>query len=247
MKLNLHPTSTSIFLLLLMVAFLVPSSCLAKATLTFSTAEKSALQMISATVLTRAYAKLGLNIEVIEYPNARSLLIANSGKVDGELSRIAGIEKEFENLIPVPTAINSVSISAFGLVYKPKAQRPADLHKLKLGCVKGIKIVEDYILEQNLNCTDFIHIDQALSVLSLERVDILLLPELNGYSAINRLNHRNVTEVAPKLSTQMLYHYLHHKQSHLIKSLNNILESMKEAGEIDEIRRSYIDKMIPKP
>lgn len=221
-----------------------PDYCTAKETLTFSTAEKSDLQTISALVLSRAYGQIGFDLRINEYPNARSLLIANAGEVDGELSRIAGLETKFDHLRPVPTPVNVVHVSSFGLIQNEFSESLGHLGKARLGCVRGVKIVETFILEQELDCINFNHIDQALKVLSLGRIEQALLPELNGTAAITRLKLGNVKELRQKLASQHLYHYLHQSQSHLIKPLDEILQVMQQEGEIEKIRRRYLEEQI---
>ena len=45
---------------------------------------------------------IGYRLETVELPAERGLVYTNSGKVDGEMSRVEGMQKRYQNLIPVP-------------------------------------------------------------------------------------------------------------------------------------------------
>ncbi len=53
-----------------------------------------------------AYQKLGITVEINAFPSKRGIYLANDGKlIDGELSRISGIEKDYPNLIKVAVSL----------------------------------------------------------------------------------------------------------------------------------------------
>ena len=56
-------------------------------------------------VLREAYRRIGYDIRFEFLPGKRSLEYANKGLTDGDVARIAGTEKKYPNLIPVPTPI----------------------------------------------------------------------------------------------------------------------------------------------
>ena len=79
----------------------------AQQSLLFSGA-KDPITDISRQVLLEAYQRMGIEIQTQQFPSVRSLVTANSGKTDGELGRIKGIEADYPNLLRVPVVINRV-------------------------------------------------------------------------------------------------------------------------------------------
>ncbi|MDX1802274.1 MAG: hypothetical protein R3303_15185, partial [Marinobacter sp.] len=70
--------------------------------LVFSSIEKTPITLLAERLLSRAYRELGYTIRLVFMPSRRALMVANSGRVDGELFRVAGVERAFPNLIAVP-------------------------------------------------------------------------------------------------------------------------------------------------
>jgi len=212
----------------------------AKAPLVFSTAADAAIQEISEQVLREAYHNIGYSIRVEQHPNARSLIMSNSGKFDGELSRIAGIDKEFPNLIPVPVAINVNEGVAFT---KNKDMTISDWESLRpyrLACVLGVQVIRLALIERNIDCYYVATHEQTLQMLDLGRVDIALIPKINGLCVLRRSKLSGITISGEPLKTENLYHFLHKKNTELIPMIREELLKMELSGRIIEIRKAYI-------
>lgn len=87
--------------------------------LTFSAIKNSINTEISARVMTEAYSRIGIDIE--QCPGKRALMLAELGRVDGELFRTAGMGKEYPNLLSLPQAIKE------GLIEKIRTQQFVEL------------------------------------------------------------------------------------------------------------------------
>lgn len=226
-----------VFLALLGSVF---SQAHARPTLTFSAPEKASVQSISFLVLQQAYDTLGYDIKTVEYPNVRSLLMADSGVVDGELSRISGLQNKFENLIEVPTPVNSLKLVVFGKSINGVSVTLEQLKETKLSCVRGVKIIESIVAREKLTCTYFNHVDQAIQVVDRDRLKWALLPQINGKSAIRELELKDIQEVSLPLDSKTLHHYLHLNNRELIAPLEQVLTEMTVSGQIDLIRDRFI-------
>jgi polar amino acid transport system substrate-binding protein len=214
----------------------------ANKTLIFSTAEESTIQDISIQVLTEAYHKIGYDIQVRRLPNRRSLLAANRGTVDGEISRIKGINNRFGNLIRIPIAINFLEGQAFSKKTHLTIKNWNDLPKYKLLCVRGVKFVEAKLQKLNIPCHFVNLFTDAVKMLQINRYDIAIFPKINGITAIKKARIKNVKPIGKPLSQINLYHYLHSKNKSLITSLRKTLEEMNANGRITTIRQKYIEK-----
>jgi len=95
---------------------------LAETQLKFSAIEGSLNSKICKLVLEEAYAQLDIKVEIIPLPGERALRTSNAGKVDGELFRIANIQKRYQNLVVVPTPINVLQGIAFSKKFHPPIQ-----------------------------------------------------------------------------------------------------------------------------
>ena len=68
---------------------------------------------ISAQVLSEAYKRINFEVKFIKMPAERSIENSNNGLLDGEVNRIAGIDKKYSDLIMIPFLINFLEGVAF--------------------------------------------------------------------------------------------------------------------------------------
>lgn len=207
----------------------------------FSAPEEAAIQEISEQVLTEAYNNIGLKFSVKHFPNARSLLIANSGEIDGEVSRVEGLDKEFKYLIRIPVEINYIEGNSFVLNTNIKVSNWEDLRKYSLVCVNGIQFVRQNLQQLNINCNYVTAFSQALEMLQRGRVDIAVLPKINGVAAIKEAKATNISIIDQALIKMNLYHYLHKKNKEIIPALHSELIKMQANGRIAAIRKNYLE------
>lgn len=204
--------------------------------------EKAFVQEISIRILRKAYHELGYHLVVQKLPNLRSLMSANNGKYDGEVSRVANLSSVFPNLHAVPTAINTINIVALGQQDSASIDRIEDVRGNPL-CVRGIKIVEKLVNANHIDCSFVVNIDQALKMISLGRAKYALLPETNARISLLQLAVSNVQIVSPVLHSEALYHYVHEKNINLVEPLDKILSEMRSSGEIERIRSEYFQSV----
>lgn len=217
----------------------------ARPTINLAAPENGFVQDISIRILRKAYDKLGYQLVVHELPNLRSLISANNGQYDGEVSRIANLSSIYPNLHAVPTSINVINIVALGQLDSARIHRIEDIQDDPL-CVRGIIIVERLVSENRIECHFVVNVNQALTMVSLGRAKYALLPETNAKISLLRLPVSNLQIVSPVLHSEALYHYLHEKNLSLVEPLDKILSEMRSSGEVDQIRSDYFDS-IPSP
>ncbi len=208
-----------------------------------STSENSPIQDISVEVLSEAYQRLGYALDIRRVPNVRSLWLANSGQVDGEVSRIAGMEQEHEQLIRVPVAINRVEVAAFRINGAPGIERWEDLAGLQLVCVKGSRVVEKHLAAHKLPCQSVTHFPQSILMLQKGRVQVAVIPRVNGLAAIKSLGASDIVVSDQILAQEPLYHYLHRQHAALVPRLSEVLQEMAQSGRIEEIRSAYLERL----
>jgi hypothetical protein len=229
-------------MLLFIICFFISATANAHEKMVFSTGEGATIQDISVLVLIEAYKKIGYDIEIRRLPNARALMSSNLGKVDGEVSRIKGINKKFTNLIRVPIAINFLEGYAFSKNPSLEITNWESLRKYKLVCVRGVKFVEANLSKHNIDCHEVTLFTQAVKLLQIDRFEAAVFPKINGICAIREAKVEDIKPVGNPLIKTKLYHYLHKKNSHRVNKIQMVLEEMEKSGRIAEIRADYTQK-----
>jgi polar amino acid transport system substrate-binding protein len=210
--------------------------------LAFSAPKEGVIQDISANVLIEAYRKIGYDVKVKRFPNARSLVLSNNGDVDGEVSRIKGINKKHNNLIRIPITVNFLEGYAFAKKASILVTNWESLKEYNLLCVRGIKFVEFNLAKRNINCHHVTLFSQAVKMLQLGRYDVAIFPKISGISAIKKEKVKDVQAVGKPLIKIALYHYLHKKHKNIANAITTVLTEMEKKGRIKEIRDEYIRK-----
>jgi len=172
-------------------------------------------------VMTRAYNSLGHSLTIHEYPQGRSLLVSNSGHVDAELFRAAGVSEEHKNLIQISEPIACAQILAY--IRKDSGLAPTkwrDLKHLIVGYTNGAKIVEQN-LRGNYTLT-VKHPEQLFEMLKNGRIDVAI------YSATNEPIPGDVVAIGTPLLEIPVYHYIHQKNKNLIEPLEQSIRRLTE-------------------
>jgi len=235
----MHTYLRSVLLLLI-----TTHTTLATETLIFSGIKGAVNSEIGMEVLSVAYSRLGIKIKYRPLPGERSIRSSNSGKVDGEVFRIANMQKRYKNLIPVPTQINTLPAIAYSKNKNIKINGWASLKPYRLGIQVGIKFAERGTKDMKP-----IRVDsnkQLFKMLDTGRIDIAIAAQSNGIKAITQIKSKQIYPLSPSIDEYPLYHYLHKKNSHLVDKLNAVLIKMTQRGEIKAVREKHLKKLTDK-
>ena len=230
-------------ILWLMLLLLIGSnvSVFAQQQLVFSTIQQSVNIRISEKVLIEAYRRLGVTIKLVPMPGARALRLAASGRYDGELARIGGLENTYPDLLRVPTPVNH--LEGFALTRRQGLEilHVGDLTALKIGVRRGIKFTDE--LTRGMDVIPVNQNDQLIDILNRGRVDavVMALTSLLDQQAKGRLVGIKVQE--PALVRRGMYHYLHKKHHNWLKPLNEQLLKMRNEGLLDLFRAQALAKL----
>lgn len=218
------------------------SSVVFSQTLTFSTVQSAAIIRVNEAVLAEAYRRLGIIIQVRNYPAARALIESNSGKVDGELYRMAGISNRFHNLIMVPTPISSIEWMVFTRDQDLKVNGWASIASFNVAVERGILYVEQQtigmkreLVNDNL---------QMMKMLELDRVQLVVDTRLDGASVLRGLKNHSIRMLEPPLAKIDLHHYLHKRHQALVPKLDAILKQLQREGLAEQLTRSLTREML---
>jgi polar amino acid transport system substrate-binding protein len=183
---------------------------------------------ISLDILTEAYSRLGIDLEIQELPLERAIQVANSGSVDGELFRGEIEKSDYPNVIKVPVVIALGEISVFTKNKDFVVNGWESLRPYIIATQIGLKPVE--LNTEGMNVKKALEWEQLFKMLDSGRVDIVVLPKDVGLSALESMNLQGIRVLEPPVQRDFIYHYLNVKHSDIVPKLTAILKQMQTEG-----------------
>ncbi|HLO79112.1 MAG TPA: hypothetical protein VK196_21860 [Magnetospirillum sp.] len=187
------------------------------------------------------FARLGLKAEVVFNPAAaRALQLADDGTDDGLAARIAGLEKEYPNLVRVPEPIFINDFVAAG----PPGAQPIrtwdDLRPHSVAHILGWQVFE-HNLPPVRELTTAKDSKQLMGLLKAARVETILHER---WQAVWQAREQGVDmsiHEPPLVSTPM-YMYLHRRHADLIPRVATELAAMKAEGRAKAIMAQTLSR-----
>jgi polar amino acid transport system substrate-binding protein len=172
-------------------------------------------------------ADFGLKLERL--PAERGLLNANTGLDDGDLSRIAGLEKIYPNLVRVPEKLVDWHFVAF--TRKPDLRHItwSMLQPLAVGHIKGWKIYEQNLL-QHQHVTTAGSAEQLFTMLDKNRIEVALYERSMGLALVQKMGIQNIRIIEPSLAEREMFIYLHRKHADKAPAIAAALRDIKREG-----------------
>jgi len=181
------------------------------------------------TLIGMALQRLGYRLETLHLPAERALIIANDGIDDGEMLRIAGLQKSYPNLIQVPEKIIDLEFSAFTRKKTLTITGWQDLAAYPVAIITGWKILERNI-PTTLKLVTVENVDQLFTLLLKDRTDAILYSRWSGLAYIRKHQLQGISIVEPPLERQGMYIYLHKRHRDLVPRLAHELRALKAEG-----------------
>lgn len=232
-----------IFLLVSGLLFALPVAAQQK--MVFSTIQGLPITEFGERILKEVYQQLNMDVGVEFYPGERSLIAANTGKTDGELARIKGIEKEYPNLIMIPVPLTELSLAAFSN-QALNITTFDDLKKYRIGFVGGTKILNQmtagfpHVLRVN-------HPDQLFDMLLLGRVDVVIDTYEDGLVILQSEKYQQVKIINASLLKYPVFHYVNKKHAKLVPAISKIFEKMRDKGVLQKRREEFAAEIAKQP
>ena len=181
-------------------------------------------------LLAELFRSLKLDGQVVFNPAAaRALALANDGIEDGLAARIAGLEKDYPNLIRVPEPVFYNDFVAASAPDAPVDIRSwGDLGTFSVGYILGWQIF-DHNLPQVRELTQVKDSAQLLGLVRAGRTDIILHERWQVLWHARQLNIPLRIHEPPLVSVPM-YLYLHKSRADLIEPIDRALKAMKADG-----------------
>jgi len=213
-----------------------------KPILQFSVGEKHPMIPHATQVLQTAYEKMGINIEVLQLPGARSTKLLEHGEIDGELFRGIKFENTLTNIIRIPVAIAQGKIMAFSTQKNIKIDGWESLQNYRIGALFRMK--ENAKTDISLQIQYIRTRELLFKMLIRNRIDIVVVPKRLGMFYIAQMQLKGVYMLQGPVQQDNLYHYLDQKNAHIVPQITKILQQMQDDGEIDSINKRAESELL---
>lgn len=176
-----------------------------------------------------AFRCAGVGLRLVKLPAGRALRAADAGIIDGDLVRIAGIEKNHANLMRVPEKLVDWRFAA----YSRNAALPAQwavLRRQRVGYIRGWKIYER-ALAGAPHVTAVDDAAQLFRLLDLGRIEVALYAQELGEAHLRQQGMSGVRRLEPPLATQAMFIYLHRRHVARVPRIAAALRALKAGGD----------------
>ncbi len=187
------------------------------------------------------FGRLGMDFKIQILPAERALQNADVGIDDGEISRVAGLESIYLNLVRTTESVFQYQMVVFSRERDFPVSGPESLMPYGLGIVTGWKILER-TTKQHPSRTMVDSVDQLFRMLDQGRVEIALIDRLVGVEALNRLGVKGVRVLSPPFLVGDWFLYLHKKHQTLIPIIDAELRKMKQDGTYERIWQQVLGR-----
>jgi len=193
-------------------------------------------------VVREAYRRLSIPLEIKWLQGKTALELSSSGQLDGEVQRIDGLDRRFEDLVQIPVPVNYLEGVAFAKKQAFPIKGWFSLRQYRIGIVQGILFAEQGT--RGMRVTASKNYQDLVNLLQLSDIDVAVMPRINGLFAIQKANLKTVKEMPGVLETLFLYHYLHRKNAHLNAKVGQELKRMLLDGTTQRIRNEVYAKLL---
>lgn len=185
-------------------------------------------------VLTEAYRRVDVPVTFRISPGYRPLVDANNGMVDGDVARIEGTEKEYQNLLPVPVSLVSMRARPYTISSRVNVRHWDDLSGLNVGVIRGARYAQ--LKNYPFHIVRFQKAEKMFENLIRDRLHIVVLNETSAQAIIKRhYPTQGILEAGEVLHESGMFHFLHKQHSAIIPRLSKALASMKKSGELERL------------
>ncbi|OAN43022.1 hypothetical protein A6A04_10020 [Paramagnetospirillum marisnigri] len=183
------------------------------------------------------FQRRGLKAELdVNLASARAFKLADDGVTDGLAGRVAGMEKEFPNLVAIPERMFVNDFVACGL---PGTSLPAnwgDLGPRAVAHIIGWQVFE-HNLPKVRDLSTVKDSSQLLALLRSGHTELILHERWQAMWQAQRQGLKLVCTDAPLARTPMFI-YLNRRHGALVEPLAQTLRAMKADGSYDAIART---------
>ncbi len=196
-------------------------------------------------VAREAIKRIGYQLDINHLPAERGLRNANNGLIDGEMSRIKGLDNIYHNLIRVPEKIMSWEFCVFSKKPIDLQKGWASLEKKNVAFINGWKILEKNV-PKSATITRTRNSQQLFTLLIKNRADFIIYERWGGNSVLKKLQLDEISLQRPFLASREMFIYLHKKHKALVPELARALAEMKKDGSYERLKEKHLTNFLKK-
>lgn len=181
--------------------------------------------------LSNVFGSLGYELVVEKHQSQKCFELSNSGQVDGEMWRIKGIERQYQNLIRVPTAIWAHPELAF-VKGDIELDNWASLAPYRVAFRRGTKVVEDNIAGIVSRPFPVDTVNEAFELLKEGAVDVVMSDNIDGtlLHESEKYKGSGIRLIEEPIDEALLYTYLNNVHASLVPLVAIAISEKKRNG-----------------
>ena len=205
------------------------------------TDSSSPLSDIAESVVKEAFKRSGLKCEFQRVPLLRSMILANEGRLDGDVMRIADAAKTYTDVVAVPTPVVWADLAVYSMDEKVANLPRAELRQRKIGLTPTILMLPKY--SQGMKVSDALNVRTAFEMLAHGRFEAAILVYLAAEPELARQYPRKFYRGQRSWATEPLYFHLNKKHAALVPKLNAAMQAMQKEGLVEKIFRDKLAEL----
>lgn len=175
-----------------------------------------------------AFGRVGVEVEVTAVPTERSLINVNAGVDDGDIFRVAGVERDYPNVIRIPEKTLDNDFIVYTKRNDIQIRTWDDLRPYSVAYATGWKPFERNVKDvKELTTTPSIH--DLFPLLEKGRADVILMDRWQGQWIVHQQGYK-VRLLEPPLARFEMFMYLNRKHAALVPRVAQALVDMKADG-----------------
>ncbi|MCC4269401.1 hypothetical protein LL254_01605 [Marinobacter nauticus] len=190
-------------------------------------------------ILKTAYQRLEINMTTLVAPSRRALLMADSGKLDGDLFRIETVADGYPNLVRVDFPLLKGKLHV--VVRNREIQELPESHAddpLKVAVRRGIIIAENTAKALGMEPIHAESYEQVRTLLEMRRVDLAFVASIAGITPLVNPDWHHLHILPEPVASFTLHHYLNRHHVELAEELAEVLAQLEQEGVRDQILRT---------
>ncbi|AUJ69107.1 MULTISPECIES: hypothetical protein [Pseudoalteromonas] len=180
------------------------------------------------------YQSLDIELRLEEFNHKGSLIAANAGNLDGQLARVASVEKEYPNLRRVDYPLFQFNLQLFTLCGDCKLR---ELQSLTVR--SGYPVATTYLAEHQIQAY-VIGVKSAVAQLNLvmqKQVEGALILDFHLKPHLKNINEETLQ--IKNLAVVESFHFVHKRNEQLIPLIKAKLEEFERKGVIKMLKAKY--------
>ncbi len=172
----------------------------------------------------------------------RGLRALDQGLDDGNLPRVAGLEKIYPNIRQVPGKVMDFNFQVFSKNHDVVIDSWESMQNYNVAFVTGWKILEKNVKSRTI--TKVSTSDQLFLVLARDRTELAIYEKWQGLELIRKHGLKGIMALEPPLVTKEVFLYVNKRHEKLIPELAHALEKMKADGSYQRIEERTLGPLL---